>query len=114
MDRERERFAPIIDKSSYHREIKTESYSGGCIKYCYYKSSNSLKAFFELEERGSSYNKEFRASIATFLTMCYILLVNPQLLSKIGISVETVVMSTAIASSLGSFIAGFFGYIHKL
>lgn len=64
---------------------------------------------FLLVERDSSIGQEFRAATATFLTMSYILLVNPQLLSKIGIPATAVVVSTALASFVGSFIAGYFG-----
>jgi AGZA family xanthine/uracil permease-like MFS transporter len=64
---------------------------------------------FELTERKTDIGQEFRAATATFLTMSYILLVNPQLLSKIGIPATAVVVSTALASALGSFVAGYFG-----
>lgn len=65
---------------------------------------------FLLTERETSIGQEFRAATATFLTMSYILLVNPQLLSKIGIPPTAVVVSTALASFVGSFVAGYFGY----
>mmetsp|Transcript_1487 Transcript_1487/g.2489 ORF Transcript_1487/g.2489 Transcript_1487/m.2489 type:complete len:572 (-) Transcript_1487:2014-3729(-) len=64
---------------------------------------------FRLLERDTSFGQEFRAASATFLTMSYILLVNPQLLNKIGIPSTDVVVSTALASAVGSFIAGYFG-----
>lgn len=64
---------------------------------------------FKLKERQSSFSQEWRAATSTFLTMSYILLVNPQLLSKIGISREEVVVSTALASFVGCFFAGLFG-----
>lgn len=43
------------------------------------------KKYFQIEERGSSVAQEVRGGTATFLTMSYILLVNPQVLAKIGI-----------------------------
>jgi AGZA family xanthine/uracil permease-like MFS transporter len=65
---------------------------------------------FQLTERKTRISTEFRAALATFLTMCYILLVNPQLLANvIGEKPEVVVVSTALSSALGCFIAGFFG-----
>lgn len=72
--------------------------------------SSWLDKKFLLTERETSIGQEFRAATATFLTMSYILLVNPQLLSKIGIAPTAVVVSTALASFAGSFIAGYFGY----
>lgn len=65
---------------------------------------------FCLSERDTTFWQEFRAATATFLTMSYILLMNPQLLSKIGIPPMAVVVSTALSSCAGSFIAGYFGY----
>lgn len=68
-----------------------------------------LERVFKLKERQTSITQEWRAATSTFLTMSYILLVNPQLLSKIGISGEDVVVSTALASFVGCFLAGLFG-----
>ncbi len=68
-----------------------------------------LEGKFNLTERDTSFGQEFRAATATFLTMSYILLVNPQLLSKIGIPPTAVVVSTALASFVGSFCTGYFG-----
>jgi AGZA family xanthine/uracil permease-like MFS transporter len=71
---------------------------------------NWLEENFSLNERKSAIWTEFRAGLATFLTMCYILLVNPQLLAKvIDEKPETVVVSTAISSAIGCFAAGYFG-----
>lgn len=64
---------------------------------------------FHLKLRQTDISTELRAGVSTFLTMSYILLVNPQLISKIGIPATDVVISTALASAIGSFIAGFFG-----
>lgn len=72
-----------------------------------------LEDRFTLVARESSIGQEFRAATATFLTMSYILLVNPQLLSKLGIPPTAIVVSTALASFVGSFITGYFGYVHK-
>ena len=69
----------------------------------------SLRSYFRLDDRKTSILGEFRAGAATFLTMSYILLVNPQLLSKIGIPATDIVVSTAIASALGSIITGLLG-----
>lgn len=42
-----------------------------------------VSRFFRIEERGSSIGREIRAGVVTFLTMSYILLVNPQILSQV-------------------------------
>lgn len=64
---------------------------------------------FQLEARKTNIGQEWRAATATFLTMSYILLVNPQLLSKIGVPAEDVVVGTALSSFTGCFLAGMFG-----
>jgi AGZA family xanthine/uracil permease-like MFS transporter len=72
--------------------------------------ANFVEENFFLSERKTSIWTEFRAGLATFLTMCYILLVNPQLLAKaIGEKPETIVVSTALSSAIGCFAAGYFG-----
>jgi hypothetical protein len=42
-----------------------------------------VRRFFRIDERGSSIGREIRAGVVTFLTMSYILLVNPQILSQV-------------------------------
>src|SRR3954462_10355534 len=49
---------------------------------------------FELEKRGSTVGRELRGAVATFLTMAYILFVNPMILSGVGLPVD-------VARSLG-------------
>jgi len=46
--------------------------------------------YFCIEERGSSIGREIRAGVVTFLTMSYILLVNPQILSQVGYNPDQV------------------------
>ena len=69
---------------------------------------------FKLEERGSNASQEVRAGVTLFLTMCYILLVNPQILSKAGISPQLVVLSTAFASFISTALTGVFGCVLHL
>ena len=47
--------------------------------------SDKINAYFDLTNRSSSILQEVRAGVTCFLTMSYILLVNPQVLSKVGI-----------------------------
>lgn len=68
-----------------------------------------LERKFDCAGRGSTPAKEVRAAFATFFTMSYILLVNPQLLSRLGIPADGVVVSTALASAVGCILTGYFG-----
>lgn len=59
--------------------------------------------------RGSSLTQEIRGGVTTFLTMSYVLLLNPQLLMQVGLNPNTVVLGTALSSCLATFICGYFG-----
>lgn len=65
-----------------------------------------LDAFFRIEERGSSVRTELRAGIATFLTMAYILSVNPAILAQAGLPPDDVFFATAVASAIATLVMG--------
>ena len=50
----------------------------------------------------TSWRSEFRAGVATFLTMAYILVVNPQILAKAGMPVEASLAATAISAAVAT------------
>ena len=56
----------------------------------------------QLEERGSTVGREVRAGLVTFLTMSYILFVNPQILSQAGLPAEDVAVATAISAAVAT------------
>ncbi|MCY1017480.1 NCS2 family permease [Pyxidicoccus sp. MSG2] len=66
----------------------------------------SLERWFHLRERGTTVATELRAGVTTFLTMAYILLVNPQILAEAGMPPEDVVFATAVGSAVATFIMG--------
>jgi AGZA family xanthine/uracil permease-like MFS transporter len=57
---------------------------------------------FRLLERGSSVRIELLGGVVTFLTMSYILFVNPAILSVAGLPLEAVAVTTAIAASVAT------------
>ncbi len=67
---------------------------------------NSIAEFFKLKENGTTVGTEVRAGIATFLTMAYIIVVNPDLLSKTGMSFAGVLFATVIVSAIASILMG--------
>lgn len=69
---------------------------------------NQLDSFFRVTERGSTIGTEIKAGICTFLTMSYILLVNPQILAAAGLPAKEVVTATALCSMVGSLLVGLF------
>ena len=65
-----------------------------------------LENLFHLEKHGTSVRVEVIAGLTTFLTMSYIIFVNPQILSVTGMDRNSVFVATCLASALGSFIMG--------
>ena len=70
-------------------------------------SSSWLDERFEISNRNSTLGTEVRAGVATFLTMSYILFVNPQILSAAGMPVADVVIATAVGSAVATFVMAF-------
>ncbi len=67
-----------------------------------------LDQFFKLSERGTSVKTEIIAGITTFLTMSYIIIVNPDILSMTGMDKGAVFTATIIAAVVGSLIMGLY------
>ena len=59
-----------------------------------------MEKFFKLKERGTDVKTEIMAGITTFMTMAYILAVNPGILSASGMAFGKVFSATAIASAI--------------
>ncbi|XXQ67623.1 NCS2 family permease [Neisseriaceae bacterium B1] len=68
--------------------------------------NNFLERFFKLKENGTTVRTELVAGLTTFLTMCYILIVNPSILSITGMDFGAVFVATAISAAIGCFIMG--------
>ena len=71
--------------------------------------SSSLDAHFLITSRSSTIPTEIRAGVSSFLTMSYVLLVNPQILSLAGIPSGDVVVGTCVSSAVGCLVCGIFG-----
>ena len=67
-----------------------------------------MEKFFSLKKRGTSARTEVLAGIATFLTMSYIIVVNPAILSDSGMDFSGVLFATVLVSSLSSIFMGLF------
>jgi len=63
-----------------------------------------MKSFFAIKESGSKVRTEILAGITTFLTMAYILAVNPDILSNAGLPKDSVFMATAVASAVATLV----------
>jgi AGZA family xanthine/uracil permease-like MFS transporter len=63
-----------------------------------------LEAFFNPKQEGSSVRTEIIAGVTTFLTMSYIIFVNPEILSTTGMDRNAIFVATCVAAALGSLI----------
>jgi len=61
-----------------------------------------LEKFFKLKENNTDVKTEVMAGITTFMTMAYILAVNPNILSETGMDANAVLIATALASFVGT------------
>ena len=66
-----------------------------------------LERCFDLAARGTTVRTEMLAGVTTFLTMAYIILVNPAILGQAGMPVAAVAAATCVAAGLASILMGF-------
>ncbi|HOJ31004.1 MAG TPA: NCS2 family permease [bacterium] len=65
-----------------------------------------IERYFKFSERNTNWITELRAGFATYLTMAYILFVNPVILKDAGVPFNACVVGTALAAGLTSIIMG--------
>ena len=65
-----------------------------------------LDRYFQISTKGSNIRTELLAGLATFLTMAYIIVVNPAILSKGGMDFGSVFVATIAAAFVGTMIMG--------
>ena len=68
--------------------------------------SGRLERYFSLSERGTNVRTEVLAGVTTFLTMAYIVLVNPAILGSAGLPVAAVAAATCFAAAFASILMG--------
>ncbi len=67
-----------------------------------------LDQYFKIRAQGSTVRTEVLAGATTFLTMAYIIFVNPEILSTTGMPRDAVFVATCLAAALGSAIMGLY------
>ena len=67
-----------------------------------------LRNFFKFDENRTNFNREFVAGSTTFITMAYIIFVNPQLMSASGMDYGASFVGTCLAAALACFVMGLF------
>ncbi len=61
-----------------------------------------MDKFFKLTEKGTNVKTELLAGVTTFMTMAYILAVNPNILSAAGMDANAVLIATSISAFIGT------------
>lgn len=67
-----------------------------------------MESYFKLKENGTNFRTEILAGITTFMTMAYILVVNPLILSGTGMPFESVFTATALSAIIATVIMGLY------
>src|SRR5437868_2401234 len=67
-----------------------------------------IEGYFRLKENQTTVRSELLGGLTTFITMAYIVVVNPQILSKAGVPVEGVVFATCISSAVATLVMGLY------
>ncbi|WP_079478746.1 NCS2 family permease [Halobacillus salinus] len=65
-----------------------------------------MRNFFQFNERETNFKKETLAGVTTFLSMAYILVVNPIILSEAGMDKGALFTATALSAIVGSLLIG--------
>ena len=68
----------------------------------------TLEQIFKLQDNHTTIKKEFLAGFTTFITMAYIIFVNPQMMASSGMDIGASFVGTCIAAALACFAMGFY------
>lgn len=71
------------------------------------KPQGALERIFHLSEMNTSMRTELLAGVTTFVTMAYILFVNPSILKDAGMPIQATFAATAISAAIATLIMGF-------
>ena len=67
-----------------------------------------IERYFRLAENQTTVRQEFLGGLTTFLTMAYIIVVNPQILSQAGMPAEGVVFATCLSAAAATLVMGLY------
>ena len=71
-------------------------------------ATSLLERFFKLSERETTVRREVIAGVTTFLTMAYIIFVNPNIMAAAGMDKGAVFTATCVAAAIGCLIMGLY------
>jgi AGZA family xanthine/uracil permease-like MFS transporter len=67
-----------------------------------------IERYFRLSENQTTVRREFLGGLTTFITMAYIVVVNPQILSQAGMPVDGVLFATCVAAGIATLVMGLY------
>src|SRR5499433_4354751 len=67
-----------------------------------------IERYFKLREHRTSVRQELLGGLTTFMTMAYIIVVNPQMLAQTGMPAEGVVFATCISAAVATLVMGLY------
>ncbi len=70
--------------------------------------SNAIRHYFGLERAGTTWTREIVAGATTFVTMSYIVVVNPAILKAAGIPAEASMVATTMTAVFGTLLMGLY------
>jgi AGZA family xanthine/uracil permease-like MFS transporter len=76
--------------------------------YEYAAMLKRLEGYFEFARLGTNWRTEILAGVTTFLTMAYIVLVNPAILAEAGMPLAAVTAATCLSAAFASLLMGFY------
>src|SRR5476651_130911 len=79
-----------------------------CLSYPTESRVPILESTFKLSAHGSDVRTEVVAGVTTFLTMAYIIFVNPSILGDAGMPKDAVFVATCVAAAIGTLIMGLY------
>ena len=71
-----------------------------------------LEKMFDLQANNTNIKQEFLAGFTTFITMAYIIFVNPQMMAASGMDYGASFVGTCIAAAIACFAMGFYSNWH--
>ncbi len=72
------------------------------------EAHNFIEKFFKIKERGSNVSTEILAGFTTFMTMAYIIVVNPQILENAGMNYGAVFTATILSAVVATLFMGLY------
>src|SRR5580692_5846982 len=74
----------------------------------YREGSRLIERYFHLKENQTSIRSEMLGGLTTFVTMAYIVVVNPQILAKAGMPADGVVFATCVSAAVATLVMGLY------